>query len=205
VTMEQTDDRVNAWIGLTSVDYGVRLITLGKLVEAGEASVPLLLEALKNPNPLLKACAACALAGIGSPRAARPLLALWEEEPSDPSRIEALTEFAGRLARVPRTEDIAALIELLTCYKNHSSYSTGREVAALAAEGLSKLARTAPSLPLREALPFLKRDIWGGSPDAFGEARALIEEATRQWKDLPVTASGPQTSATDLPRPADSD
>jgi HEAT repeats len=195
---------------LTSPDYGVRLIALGKLVEAGEAAVPALLEALRRPDPLLKACVACALAGIGTPRAALPLVAFWEADPFDPSAIEALSEFAGKLARTPRTEDIPALMELLPCYKKTSETKNGvsgrvvgQEISVLAAEGLSKLARTAPSPQLRAALPLLKRDIWHSSPDEFGEAREWIEDATRKWKDLPVTAFAPQPKASELPLPAE--
>ena len=208
--MDMAEETIRALIAqLTSLDYGARLIALGKLIEAGEAAVPALLEALNKPNALLKACAACALAGIATPRVAGPLVALWEADPFDPSGIEALSEFADKLARVPKTEDIPALIELLPCNKKASdarnavsSRVVGLEVSVLAAQGLSKLARIAPTPQLRAALPLLKRDIWHGSPDEFTEARELIEDATRKWKDLPVTAFGPQTSAHDLPRPA---
>jgi hypothetical protein len=192
---------------LTSLDYGARLIALGKLVEAGEEAITALLEALRQPDELLKACAACALAGIGSPRAARPLVALWEANPLDPSAIEALSELAGRLGRAPHAEDIPALIELLPCYKSDkkngvSSRAVGLEVSVLATEGLSRLARTAPTPQLRAALPHLKRDFWNSSPEEFTPTRELIEDATRKWKDLPLTASGPAQDAHDLPRPA---
>ena len=186
------------------------MIALGKLVEVGEEAVPALLEALKQPDTLLKACAACALAGIGSPRAARPLMALWEETPLDPSRIEALVELATKFSRRPVAADIPALLDLLLCYKSATAAAhgqrnseTGHLVTALAAEGLSKLARTAPTPQLRAALPLLKRDFWNSVPEEFTETRELIEDATRKWKDLPVTAFGPQTSAHDLPRPAE--
>lgn len=208
--METTERTTQTLIAqLTSPDYGVRLIALGKLVEAGEAAVPALLEALRRPDPLLKACAACALAGIGTPRAALPLVAFWEADFTDPSAIEALSEFAGKLARVPRTEDIPALLELLPCYKKTDVMKIGasgrvaQEISVLAAEALSKLARTAPTPQLRAALPLLKRDIWHSSPDEFGEAREAIEEATHKWKDLPMTAFAPQPKASELPLPAE--
>jgi hypothetical protein len=180
-------------------------MALGRLVEASDAAVPQLLAALKHPDPLVKACAACALAGIGAPQTAGALVALWEESPRDPSRMEALTEFATKLAQSAHPAMIPALIELLPCYKKATGEGvvTGREISLIAAEGLRKLARTAPTLQLRAALPLLKRDIWNGSPEEFGEVRVLIEEATRPWKDLPVTASGPQTHAQELPLPAD--
>lgn len=208
--MDMDEETIRALIAqLTSLDYGARLIALGKLIEAGEAAVPALLEALKQPDTLLKACAACALAGIGSPKAARPLMALWEEAPLDPSRIEALVELVTRFSRRPTAGDIPALLELLPCHKlgshTQGSSGTGHLVAALAAEGLSKLARMAPTPQLRAALPLLKRDFWNSVPEEFTEPRELIEDATRKWKDLPVTTFGPQTSAHDLPRPSSAD
>jgi HEAT repeat protein len=204
-TMETDNKSTQALITpLTSPDYGVRLIALGKLVEAGETAVPALLEALKRPDSLLRACAACALAGIGTPRAALPLVAFWEADPSNPSAIEALSEYAGKLAREPRTEDIPALLELLPCYKaTISNVVVGLEISTLAAEALSKLARTAPTPPLRAALPLLKRDIWHSSPEGFGKACEAIKEATHKWKDLPVTAFAPQPKASELPLPAE--
>jgi HEAT repeat protein len=183
----------------------VRLMALGRLVEAGDAAVPQLLAALKHPNDLMKACAACALAGIGAPQTAGALIALWEESMLDPSRIEALTELATKLAQSANPATIPALIELLPCYKKTMGEGSvpGREVSRIAAEGLRLLAYKAPTLTLRTALPALKRDMWHISPEEFGEVRQAIEDATHQWKDLPVTASGPQTRAQELPLPTD--
>ncbi|WP_309707044.1 HEAT repeat domain-containing protein [Armatimonas sp.] len=204
--MEPTEEHIRELIGkLASQDYGVRLMALGRLVEASDAAVPQLLAALQHPNALVKACAACALAGIGAPQAVGALIALWEESPRDPSRMEALTEFATKLAQSANPATIPALIELLPCYKKTMGEGSvaGREISRIAAEGLRVLAYKAPTLTLRAALPALKRDMWHVSPDEFGEVRQVIEEATRPWKDLPVTASGPQMRAQELPLPAD--
>jgi hypothetical protein len=203
--MEPTKENIRELIGkLASQDYGMRLMALGRLVEVGDAAVPQLLAALQHSDPLVKACAGCALAGIGAPQTAGALIALWEERPWDPSRMEALTEFATKLAQSANPATIPALIELLPCYKKTmSEVAAGREISQIAAEGLRVLADKAPTLTLRAALPALKRDMWHSSPEEFGEVRQAIEEATQQWKDLPVTASGPQIRTSELPLPAD--
>ena len=197
---------------LQSHDYGARFVALGKLIERGEAAVPLLTEALYHPDKPLRVRAACALAGIGAAEATviLPVADLWEESPSENAAGEALVVLVTKLAAGVHSEDIPVLLRLLRCHKkagfsvNGSSTlqisSEGVEVSRIAAAALETLAKRSPTYSLRQAIPLLKYPFLA-PPTIHQEltrARKAIELATKQWEffppqgDLPVPAESPE-------------
>ena len=94
--------------------------------------------------------------------------------------------------------DIASLIALLHWQKTGT---TAQQIAY----ALTTVALSSPTLELRRALPLL-RPTWNHLfvPSEFTQAVKAIEEATEQWKDLPLPSeSGDEADARNLPLPAE--
>jgi HEAT repeat protein len=206
-----TDEEIEKWIKqLRDADYGKQLIAMGHLVEAGEAAVPALVEALDGAIPYVRIPLVSILAGIGShnPESVHVLVEVWKKNLGDPFTNQALFNLAKKLTQNATPESIPALIGLLECHKyatylegGNAQSTRGTEVAGFAADALGRLAYRQPTRQLREALPHLKRNLWVGSPESFSAARKIIEEKTQQWKDLPLVAEAPKTTR-NLPLPA---
>lgn len=205
------NEEVTRWLDqLKSPDYGRQLVAVGRLVELGDEAVPQLVVALRGALPYCRGHLATALAGIGSknPEGVAVLVALWEANLGDWFLNQALYNLAKKLAREVTPESIPALIRLLGCFR-HTHYNEGGnlrptfgvEAAVCAAEALNKLAYRQPTRQLREALPALKRSFWSTVPPEFGVARRAIEDATTQWKDLPLVVDASDTDAS-LPLPS---
>ena len=185
---------------LRSTSHALRSSATAKLVALGSDAVPALIEALALASPLVRYRAVEALGQIGDARAVEPLLKLRKTLDTDilQAANAALPVLAHHLATTPRTSEIPQLIALV----RHLRFDAECQAAAVsAAFGLETLARTQPTPALRGALKWLKSP-WAPLPPSFREARNQIENATAQWKDLPLIADAPQEGPENLPLPA---
>uniref|UniRef100_UPI00375326D8 HEAT repeat domain-containing protein n=1 Tax=Armatimonas sp. TaxID=1872638 RepID=UPI00375326D8 len=160
-----------------------------------------LLEALGTDSTLVRYRAVEALGHIGDARAVEPLLAL--RKIYDPDILQAshaaILVLANHLGEHPSPSEIPQLIALIRQLRLDDQLQAAAISAALA---LETLARTQPTPALRGALKLLKPSFWAPLPAEFKEAYQTIEDATAQWKDLPLIADVPQTIE-NLPVPAD--
>ena len=184
---------------LQEPDYKKQLIALGKLVEAGDAAVPLLLEALPESEPETKRLYLFALVGIGSRDAfaVNAVVQYWQWNLGDRSLDQAVVRFVRNIADQVTPSDIALLLPFLGCWRffeGEGRSKVGSEVTILAAEALGNLAQHQPTPQLREALPLLKKNLWTFPPKEFFLVARLIEDATAQWKNLPRVAEAPKTA-----------
>ena len=184
---------------LRSPQHEQRNAATARLIELGSEAVPALLEALSHDSPLVRFRAAEALGKIGDSRAVEPLLKLASVLSLDFDVQHAATEALRNLARkrmqTPEPDDVPALILLV----RHLRFSHP-DAAYDAAVALTTLARRHPSPALRGALKWLRSFGLALTP-TFKEAHRAIEEATKQWKDLPLTATAPEKEE-NLPLPA---
>ncbi|WP_309707042.1 hypothetical protein [Armatimonas sp.] len=207
--MEATEEQIQELIEqLQSNHYKTRLIVLGKLVEYGEATVPMLLNVVSHNIEIHWRYVIRALAAISTLECVEPVVSCWEERPDDPVVIEAFRGLVDHFTAEARLENLPALLRLLTCYKRDlnvmshgQTTSVGKTASLRAADILILLARHTPTPQLRVALPLLKRDLWHGVPKEFAEAYRQIDEATHLWKDLPLAVSELKTSMVGLPLP----
>ncbi|WP_309714589.1 HEAT repeat domain-containing protein [Armatimonas sp.] len=185
---------------LRSSNHTLREAATAKLIGLGRDAVPALLEALSLDSPLARYRAVEALGQVGDARAVEPLLKLRKTLDMDilESVNKALPVLARHLAERPTSTEIPQLIALI----QHLRFDAQTQSAAIAAaKALETLAHTHPTPQLRGALKWLK-SLWAPLPADFKEARKVIEEATKQWKDLPLVADAPQETTENLPRPA---
>lgn len=184
---------------LRSPQHEQRNAATARLIELGTEAVPALIDALSIDSPLVRFRAAEALGKIGDSRAVEPLLKLSRglSLDFDIQRIatEALQNLARKRMQTPEPDDVPALILLV----RHLRFSQP-DAADDAAVALTTLARRHPSPALRGALKWLRSFGFAITP-TFNEAYTAIQEATRQWKDLPLTAA-PPAKVDNLPLPA---
>jgi HEAT repeat protein len=199
-TVATPDDIAGLIQTLRSSNHTTREAATAKLIAIGQEAVPDLIESLKSTSPLVRYRAAEALGHIGDARAVAPLLTLRKTLDRDILEVvnKALIVLAKQLNKTPRSEDIPALIALV----RHLRFDAASQPAAISAtSALAYLARNRPTPALRGALKWLK-SLWAPLPPGFKETRIAIEEATKQWKDLPLIADAPPEVAGNLPRPA---
>lgn len=187
---------------LNTPDYATGKAVIEQLVQLGDAAVEPLLTA---ELPLLaRQRAAKVLGRIGDPRALNYLIQLYRHAFNESNNTdfdltnavsEALVELAAHLATEPTPDRIPALLTLIRELR-----TLHQTAAVTAAYGLTELATNHPGPELRQALPLLKGSLFQPVPLAFGRVRRAIEQATAQWKDLPLTAAAPLSNE-NLPRP----
>lgn len=185
---------------LRSSNHALRATATAKLIAWGDEAVPALLEALGTDSTLVRYRAVEALGHIGDARAVEPLLAL--RKIYDPDILQAshaaILVLANHLAEHPSPSEIPQLIALIRQLRLDDQLQAA---AISAAQALETLARTHPTPALRGALKLVKPSFWTPLPAEFKEAYQAIEEATKQWKDLPLIADAPQ-AIENLPLPA---
>ena len=199
-SVDTPDDIPGLLSALRSSQHNVRESATAKLIQKGSEAVPDLIEALKPGSPLVRYRAAEALGHIGDTRAVEPLLALHKTLDIDILEAvnKALIVLAQHLASSPCPEDIPTFTLLI----QHLRFDATAQPAAIsAAKSLAHLALTHPTPALRGALKWLK-SLWAPLPTELKETRKIIEEATKQWKDLPLIADAP-VETKDLPFPSD--
>lgn len=199
-TVATPDDIPGLIQTLRSTSHALRSSATAKLITLGSDAVPALIEALVLASPLVRYRAVEALGQIGDARAVEPLLKLRKTFDTDILQAvnAALPVLARHLATTPRPTEIPQLIALV----RHLRFDAECQAAAVsAALALETLAQTQPTPALRGALKWLKSP-WAPLPPSFKEARNRIENATAQWKDLPLIADAPPEVAENLPLPA---
>ena len=199
-TIATPDDIPGLIQTLRSSNHTLREAATAKLIGLGRDAVPALLEALNLDSPLARYRAVEALGQIGDARAVEPLLKLRKTLDMDilESVNKALPVLARHLAERPTPPETPQLIALV----RHLRFDATLQPAAIsAARALEILARNEPTPQLRGALKWLK-SLWAPLPAEFKDAREAIEEATKQWKDLPIIADAPPEVTKNLPRPA---
>lgn len=129
-----------------------------------------------------------------------PLVARWLRDTlrlSYPLGSISAAEIQKRFDSSPTKADIETLVAILKSLRTGST-------AVTTAQLLEFIAKTAPSLELRRALPLL-RPSWRHPivPSEFIQAVKAIEDATAQWKDLPRPVESDDSEPLDanLPRP----
>ncbi|MBB6050522.1 hypothetical protein [Armatimonas rosea] len=206
-----TYSEIVRWVAqLQEPDYKKQLIALGRLVEAGDAAVPLLREALPKAEPetmlLLSALVAI---GTREPLVMETIVQYWRWNLNNRSLNQAVLHLVRSIGEQATPGDIALLLPFLGCWRywegeGHSK--VGSEASYLAATALGNLAQHQPTPQLREALPLLKvkKNFLSGAfpPKEFALVARLIEEATAPWKNLPCIVEVPNTTD-DLPVPAE--
>ena len=186
---------------LSHREYSERRKAEDALVARGLEAVEPLIAVVEQNYSLACMRATAALGHIGDARAVEPLLKLRQTLETDilQAADAALLVLAHHLAEHPRTTEIPQLIALV----RHLRYDSQTQAAAIsAAQALETLAHTHPTPALRGSLKWLK-SFWAPLPAEFKDAHKAIEDATAQWKDLPLVADAPQTTE-NLPLPADS-
>ena len=146
-----TDSDIVRFIAqLQEPDYKKQLIALGRLVEAGDTAVPLLLEALPESEPETKRLYLSALVGIGSrdASAVKAVVQYWPWNLGDRNLDQEVVRFVRNIAEQVTPSDIALLLPFLGCWRfveGEGRSKVGLAVAILAAEALGNLAQHQPT------------------------------------------------------------
>lgn len=198
-----------------------RRVAAELLGKAGDARCrPHLEEALHDSHYRVRRCAAQSLGELGDPAAVVALLK-HVQEPHAVAR-RAVVEALGKLADPSVQSTLcAALRDPQARVRGAAAVALGRIggaesvrplvdalrdadplVCRWAARALGQFAQREPRVALRVAIPELKRrTAWWSleSKEAYRRAIRRIEEATKERKDVPVSAAPPVDGKSNLP------
>lgn len=166
----------------------------------GDEAVPAMRQALSAGRPAQAARPAVLLGELGDLPSISILLRVWPDLASGQTRLIVLRVLVT-LAKKLAVEPTAIPISTLRGFLSFAKVQFRPEEAYFVAVSIERLAKSAPSPELRTLLPLLKGRWLNPVPPSFERARLAIEEATEEWKDLPLPALADDRSNS-LPLPA---
>ena len=168
----------------------------------GEEAIPAMRQALSAGRPAQAARLAVLLGELGDLPSISPLLRIWPDLASSQTRLIVLKVLVTLAKKLP-SEPTAIPISTLQRFLGFAKVQFRPEEAFYLAQAIERRAKYSPSPELRTVLPLLTGRWLNPVPPSFENARLAIEEATKEWKDLPMPAVSDEKSDS-LPRPAPS-